>query len=196
VDSKRSSAIATAAGLIAGAAVTRAITIRADRAPQFDHDAAAAKPDAVKPLADDLDKELLEQLHAATLQASDSCFEIKKLCATALIPTGALVALFSDRRVGPAVFVSGLLVITFFWLADAVGYYYQRKLRATMGDVWLRRSQRCSEAWDSPKTTKTSPLRAAFNGSMYFYLLLAIPVVVGLILYAMGVIESPRKVTP
>jgi hypothetical protein len=146
--------------------------------------------------ADDLDKELLDQLHAATLKASDSCFELKKLCATVLVPTGTLVALFSDRRLSVAVFVSGLLVISFFWTADAVGYYYQRRLRAAMDVIWRRRAERCQEPWTPPNTTLVSPIRAAFNGSMMFYALLAIPVLIALVLYGLNIIDSPASVSP
>jgi hypothetical protein len=82
--------------------------------------------------AEDLDKDLLDQLHAATLKASDSCFEIKKLCATVLIPTGTLVSVFAAKRLDTSVFVAGLLVVTLFWLADATSYFYQRRLRNLM----------------------------------------------------------------
>ena len=146
--------------------------------------------------ADDLDKELIDQLHAATLNASDSCFELKKLCATVLIPTGTLVALFSGRRLNMAAFVAGLFVIGFFWLADAVGYYYQRKLRTGMESIWLRRAERCEEPWKPPHTEKVSPVRAAFNGSMTFYALLAIPVLIAMLLYLSDLIASPDMVSP
>ncbi|WP_152447796.1 hypothetical protein [Rhodococcus triatomae] len=146
------------------------------------------------PSADSLDKELIDQLHAATLKASDSCFEIKKLCATVLVPTGTLVALFSNRNLGVAVFVAGILVISFFWMADAVSFYYQRRIRVKMEEIWERRAARCDEQWDPPRTKKVSPLEAAFNGSMSFYALLAAPVLLGCLLYLMGVIESPVPV--
>lgn len=146
--------------------------------------------------ADDLDKELIDQLHAATLKASDSCFEIKKLCATVIVPTGTLVALFSERQLNVAVFMSGLLVISFFWIADAVGYYYQRRLRAAMNVAWQRRADRCQESWAPPSTSRLSPIRAAFNGSMTFYALLGAPVMIALILFAFGIIQSPAIVSP
>ena len=188
---KRPTLMTTAAAAVAGAAIAQSITRRT-----VAREAGSVKSDDNKPSADELDKDLLEQLHAATLKASDSCFEIKKLCATVLVPTGTLVALFSNRRLSPAVFVSGFLVITFFWLADAVGYYYQRKLRVAMGVIWVRRSERCDETWIPPSAASVSPFKAVFNGSMYFYLLLAILVLVGLALYAMGIIESAHKVGP
>lgn len=148
-----------------------------------------------KVTADELDKDYLEQLHAATSKASDSCFELKKLCATVLIPTGTLVALVSDRRLNEAVFVAGLFVIIFFWIADAVGYYYQRRLRALMTKIWKRRAKRCEEGWLPPNDTAVSALKAAFNDSMLFYLLLAVPVFLGLLLFLCGVLQSPALVS-
>lgn len=148
-----------------------------------------------QPSADSLDKELLEQLHAATLKASDSCFEIKKLCATVLVPTGTLVAIFSGRQLGTAVFVAGLLAVALFWLADSVGFYYQRKLRSVMNSVWERRAERCEEAWEAPNTPRVGPLGSAFNRSMTFYALLGIPITIGLVLYWTGVISTPQTPT-
>lgn len=147
--------------------------------------------DHVSVSADELDKELIDQLHAATLKASDSCFEIKKLCATVIVPTGSLVALLSDHRLNLSVFAAGLLVITCFWLADAVGYYYQRRLRVAMNVAWQRRADRCEELWTTPSTTAVSPLRAAFNGSMSFYALLASPIFIALLIFSFGWIQSP-----
>jgi hypothetical protein len=141
--------------------------------------------------ADDLDREQLEQLHAATLKASDSCFELKKLCATVLVPTGTLVVVFTDKRLNVAVFVAGLLVITAFWLADAVGYFYQRKLRVVMTMIWLRRAARCPGGYDYvPEPRKVGPTRAAFNASMTYYLILAVLVGAAFLLFELGVIRS------
>jgi hypothetical protein len=138
--------------------------------------------------ADELDKEQLQQLHAATLKASDSCFELKKLCATVLIPTATLVTVLNDKSLDLSVFISGLLVILTFWLADSVGYYYQRKLRAAMNPIWVRRAQRCAEPWPFGETTSVGPVRAAFNSSMSFYLLLASLICVALALFALDLI--------
>lgn len=146
------------------------------------------------PTADELDKELLAQLHAATLKAADSCFEIKKLCATVVIPTGTLVALLSDRRLNIAAFISTLLVVAFFWIADANGYYYQRKLRARMVAVWHDRAQRLKNGWrNAPDDRTVSAIRAAFNDSQWFYAILAAPILIGLALYLAGVIPSPSQ---
>jgi|SRR5215475_7897832 len=136
------------------------------------------------PTADELDKELLGQLHNATLKASDACFEIKKLCATVVIPTGTLVALLSGGRLNLTVFVLTLLVVLLFWIADANGYYYQRKLRAKMAAVWGDRGRRCRGGWQNkPNDQEVGPFRSAFNGSQWFYILIALPMLIGLVLY-------------
>src|SRR5436190_23927590 len=85
-------------GLAGAAAVRRAGKLAAAnqlRSSHFDINA-LADPKTQRELAispDDLDKDQLDQLHAATLKASDSCFEIKKLCATVLVPTANLVSI-------------------------------------------------------------------------------------------------------
>jgi hypothetical protein len=153
-------------------------------------DASGASPSATKSVtADDLDREQLEQLHAATLKASDSCFELKKLCATVLVPTGTLVAVFTNKKLNLAVFVAGLLVIVAFWLADAVGYFYQRKLRVAMTQIWLRRAANCPGGYDHvPIPSKVGPIRAAFNTSMTYYLILGVLIGVALLLFEIRVI--------
>ena len=139
--------------------------------------------------ADDLDREQLEQLHAATLNVMNSCYELKKLCATVLVPAGTLVALFTGKRLDVAIFVAGLLVITGFWLADAVGYFYQRSLRAAMATIWQRRADRCPGGYNyAPASSKVGPTRAAFNSSMTFYLVLALLVGFAFLLFEMGAI--------
>jgi hypothetical protein len=140
--------------------------------------------------ADDLDRELLEQLHAATLKASDSCFELKKLCATVLVPAGTLVAVFTNRTLDASVFVAGIAIVVAFWLADTVSYYYQRKLRAMMTPIWARRASRCVPRYTHiPSPAAASAIRAAFNASMTYYLILGILVTLGLLLFEAGVIS-------
>jgi hypothetical protein len=140
------------------------------------------------PTEDDLDKDQLDQLHAATLKASDACFEMKKLCATVLVPTGTLVALLSDRVLNPSVFVSALAVIVVFWMADSVAFYYQRKLRDAMAEIWVRRARRCNYM-HVPAAKPLSPIRALFHGSMVYYLALALVVSIAFVLYGLEVIR-------
>jgi hypothetical protein len=150
-------------------------------------EAATMAKDAVT--ADDLDREEIEQLHAATLRASDSCFELKKLCVTVLVPAATLVAVFTDKRLDSAVFGAGLMIIVGFWGADSVGYYYQRKLRALMSQYRARRAARCPEPYSVTPIAAVSPFRALFNESMVLYLILALLVAFGWALFLSGGID-------
>lgn len=143
------------------------------------------------PTADTLDKEQLDQLHAASLKATDSCFELKKLCATVLVPAGVLVATFSDKKLNPAVFVAGLMIIVAFWIADAFSFYYQRRLRVLMKEIWIRRADRCPEHYRHvQEVAPVGWFRAAFNSSMVYYLLLAFVVAVALATYSFGLLGA------
>ena len=140
-------------------------------------------------LLDELDKEQLQQLHNATLKAADSCFELKKLCATALVPTGTLVAVFTNKQLDISVFAAGFVVVFAFWLADSTGYYYQRKLRASMTPIWQRRASRCTTKYThAPNTSQVGWFRAAFNQSMVFYGILAALLALGVVLLKCGII--------
>lgn len=146
---------------------------------------------------DELDAEQLTQLHAATLKAADSCFELKKLCATVLIPSGTLVLLLSGNRLDAAVFVAGILVVFVFWLADSVAYYYQRKLRAAMTTIWERRAGRCVPPYVYvPHTQPVRPLRAAFNPSMWFYAIIAAVVVALFLALLLGLLTTGEPTWP
>lgn len=150
------------------------------------------KPDrgAGEPSPDTLDKEQLDQLHAASLKATDSCFELKKLCATVLVPAGVLVATFSEKKLNPAVFVAGFAIIVAFWIADAFSFYYQRRLRVLMKEIWIRRAARCAEDYEHvQQVAAVGWFRAAFNSSMVYYLLLALVVGAAVAGYSLGLLE-------
>ncbi|MEU1211201.1 hypothetical protein ACFYSH_09865 [Streptomyces sp. NPDC005791] len=128
-----------------------------------------------EPTAEDLDKEQLEQLHAATLKASEACLELKKLCAVVLVPVGTIITAFGDKKPGPSLFVAGFLVIIAFWIADSFSYYYQRKLRGLMIPIWRRRAARCTEEYlFIPSSGGVGPVRAALNASMAYYFILGL----------------------
>ncbi|MFI9810934.1 hypothetical protein [Saccharothrix variisporea] len=147
------------------------------------------------PTEDELDKEQLDQLHAATLKASETCFELKKLCATVLVPAATLVALLSDRTLNPAVFGAGVVVVAAFWAADSVAYFYQRKLRNAMAVIWQRRARRVPGYGHVPGVVPITAARAVFNSSMVYYFVLLGLVALLFVLYAAGAIQpvSPSK---
>lgn len=162
--------------------------VRELRKPTHPKARLAEVPDGPSP--DALDKEQLDQLHAATLKAADSCFELKKLCATVLVPAGVLVATFSDKKLNPAVFVTGFVIIFAFWVADAFSFYYQRRLRVLMKDIWIRRAARCAEGYRHiQEVAPVGWFRAAFNTSMIYYLLLALVVGVASAAYSLDLLQ-------
>jgi hypothetical protein len=124
--------------------------------------------------ADSLDQIRIDQLHAATLRASDSCFEMKKLCATLVVATGTLVSVFTNKTLTTGAFAAGLAVVAAFWLADSVGFFYQRRLRWLMDGLIDRLAKRSSLEYEFSRAKKVKWFGAAFNGSMMFYLLLAL----------------------
>ncbi|MGW4370044.1 hypothetical protein ACWEKT_30805 [Nocardia takedensis] len=137
---------------------------------------------------DAIDLEQLEQLHKATLSASDSCFELKKICASVLVPTGSLIVIANDKKLTPIVFIAGLAIVVAFWLADSVGYFYQRKLRSAMTPIWTRLAQRSSyPVSDLPKTTTVTWVGAAFNASMLYYSILSGLVIIGFVVHIIWV---------
>ncbi|MFJ3668032.1 hypothetical protein ACIPSE_16430 [Streptomyces sp. NPDC090106] len=143
------------------------------------------------PTKDELDKDQLDQLHAATVKASEACLELKKLCALIVVPVGAVVASFGDKKPGPSLFVAGLMVILGFWIADSFSYYYQRKLRGAMIPIWQRRADNCLDAYSFvPTSGAVKPWRAAFNASMAYYLVLAVLVAIGAWAYSVGWLDG------
>ncbi|HTW16726.1 MAG TPA: hypothetical protein VMF51_16445 [Nocardioides sp.] len=150
--------------------------------------------------ADTLDKEQIDQLHAATLQVSSNCFELKKLCATVIVAAGTLIALLSNRELNQAIFVGGLVVVAVFWCADAQSYYIQVKLRARMKELLRDRVKRVPELSSYASDGVGLPvedqpahwhrvLHAFFNASMLYYFLVAFVVLTAWAAYASGLIE-------
>lgn len=133
-------------------------------------------------LADGLDKEQIDQLHAATLQVSGNCFELKKLCATVLVAAGTLIVTLSNRELDHALFAGGLVVVVLFWAADAQSYYIQAKLRVRMKELQQIRIRRLSDLGsydvdgvglpidDQPERWRRI-LKAFVNASMLYYFL-------------------------
>jgi hypothetical protein len=81
---------------------------------------------------DELDWAEVDQLHAATLEVSKTCFEYKKLCVGLLGVGAAILAKFSDNPLSHISFAIALIICAGFWFADATAYYYQRLLRKRM----------------------------------------------------------------
>jgi hypothetical protein len=155
----------------------------------------------VRPIdADELDKEQIQQLHAATLQISGNCFELKKLCATVLVAAGTLIASFTSKHVDSSLFLAGCLVVLVFWVADGQSYYIQAKLRRRMRDLQMTRTARVAELNDydvsgvglpaplQKDDVRSAAIKSLFNASMLYYLLLAALLLLGWLLFLLGAI--------
>lgn len=136
--------------------------------------------------------EQVGQLHAAVLATGANCFELKKLCATVVVPAMVLIQNFlkptadaSGGFLDASFFVAGAVIVIFFWVADAVSFYYQATLRKLMDTVAVK--WQTTEGTNAPVHISWPPSRpqaitaryALFNGSMYFYgALIAVDLVV------------------
>ncbi len=143
-------------------------------------DAQPPRPYA-KSLDDELDWKLLDQLYGVVSQISGFCFEIKKFCVTTEFVVLTLLTKFTTDKLDGSFFVAGLLIPVCFWFLDAVGYYYQVKLRATMEVIRKRIMDRNSQqiisanripVISAKRTERTWFLKvvdAAINHSMWLY---------------------------
>lgn len=123
---------------------------------------------------DEVDWASIEQLHEATLQISNQCFEYKKLCVGVIgVIVAALLKLGSPAPLSIIAFVCAVIGVG-FWVCDATAYYYQRANRAKMSELVDEIKKRNSLSGTSVPPVENSRVGALFNRSMslYFYTLL------------------------
>src|SRR5262245_5614196 len=97
-----------------------------------------------KTFEDELDWKLFDQLHGVVSQISSFCFETKKFCVTTEFVVLTLMFKFTADKLDHSLFVAGLVIPLSFWFLDAVGYYYQVKLRGMMESIRVRLGDRNS----------------------------------------------------
>lgn len=121
----------------------------------------------------------IEQLHAATLQSSKSCFEFKKMCVALIGAALALVANLTEKQLDQSYFLIPLCICLGFWIADATAYYAQRSTRRTMdGKFRSIASRNGLNDYDRTDTT-VSWWNAFTNSSMVLYEVLAVFAIAG-----------------
>lgn len=135
---------------------------------------------------DELEWAEVDQLHAATLEISKSCFEYKKLCVALLGVGAALIIKFSENPVNHLSFVIALVMCAGFWLADATAFYYQRSVRSAMDNKLNSIASRNSVGSYQRVSTETSKWVALFNGSMTLYYSLLVIISCGWLLYGVN----------
>ena len=134
-----------------------------------------------KSFEDELDWKMLDQLHGAVSQISNFCFEIKKFCVTTEIAVLAVLIKFTSEKLDHSIFVTGILIPLCFWFLDAIGYFYQVKLRGLMENIRSNLTSRNAKPLviesgtpfiDTRRIQKHWAVRsfqAAFNHSMWAY---------------------------
>jgi hypothetical protein len=125
-------------------------------------------------LPDELNWIQIEQLHNATRGLSKQSFEIKKICLTLEIATLTLIAKFLENNIDLSLFVAGLIIPVFFYLLDAMTYFYQDKLRGLMikEENSIRARYQETEK-DNPHNSKRL-FRSFFNNSHWIYFALVV----------------------
>jgi hypothetical protein len=136
---------------------------------------------------DEIDWTEIDQLHAAILQLSNSCYEYKKIYVTFLGVTITALTAITKGTIYDYYFIISIIIIVGFWISDALSYYYQRKLRSIMdkkvGKIAIRNDIQGYEIG----TLKMSRMGALFNPSMILYYML-----LGLSIGAWLLIEHPQ----
>lgn len=155
-----------------------------------------------KTFDDELDWNLLDQLHKVVLQISTFCFRTKQICLTVLIAVAGLLVKFTGDKLDTSVFVAGLVIPLCFWFLDSVAYYYQVKIRGMMDNIRERLRERNTEQLvqgithervidnrrvDQPQYRKI--LGAFFNHSMWMYCILIVIDTVLWFLFARGTFQ-------
>lgn len=139
---------------------------------------------------DELDWQLLTQLHSVVLQISNFCFRTKQICLTVDVAVIGILFRITDNRLDESIFVAGMIIPLGFWFLDAVAYFYQVKIRGVMESIREGLQKRNEEnalvgldhvgVIDDSRVTPTfarRALQASFNHSMWFYPILLLTAV-------------------
>jgi len=124
-----------------------------------------------KSCADEIDHAKADQMHAAALQISKTCFDLKKLCVSVLGASMALLVKFTEDSVDHSLFAVGIVLVLGFWVSDATAYFYQKALRVAIDDRFKAISERNGDEY---ATTSTAPelRKSLLNMSMSLYFIL------------------------
>lgn len=153
-----------------------------------------------KSFEDELDWNLLNQLHKVVLQISTFCFRTKQICLTVEFVVIGLLMKFTENKLDESIFVAGLAIPLCFWFLDGVAYFYQVKLRGVMDNIRDQLHKRNSTsivADEHRKVIKQKRIARAqlpkiissfINHSMWFYCLLLCADIILWILFRKGIV--------
>lgn len=141
---------------------------------------------------EDLKLKEIDQLHAATIEFSKKCFEIKKVFATIFVALSTFLIKFNGNKINYKTFLILTLIIIFFWVIDAESYYYQEKLRRSMREIMNEirsaRNLRISDGVGIPLSEERKEnnmlFRSFINSSQLMYIvLISVILLFGIIFY-------------
>ncbi len=137
------------------------------------------KSDKIK-YEDDLDNQLINQLHESTLKISEQCFGYKKLCVGLIgIVLTALLKLGNNTSWKENTLIIFILCMG-FWICDATAYYYQKVNRNKMFKLSKGIKDRNEIAVTENIQNEPTWPSAFFNASMslYYYIIAVIALIV------------------
>ncbi|MDA3912353.1 MAG: hypothetical protein PF448_13450 [Bacteroidales bacterium] len=138
-----------------------------------------------KSCIDEIDFVKAEQLHAAALQISKTCFDFKKLCVSFLGAAMAFLIKFNDKHVDHSLFVVGLVLILGFWISDVTAYYYQKSLRQRI-DLQFKQIAARNQITNILESSTPTAKGALFNSSMSLYYVLGVLFIGSWIAFSIG----------
>lgn len=153
-------------------------------------------PEKPRDIDSEIDWKIIDQLHNAVLNFSKNSMQAKKIMFTLL---GIFIAAMLQASSFCAIIkwfpvVIGIIIL--FWAFDAYTYFYQEKLRAAMDVRFEAIKKRYAETGGSDEFTLPDKRqkgcrfwRSIFNGSVAFYPVIIVVIVVCWILIANGVIR-------
>ena len=151
-----------------------------------------------KPVKIELNLKQIDQLHNATLQFSNFCFEIKKTCIATIFIVLTFVVTFTNKELDLSIFIISYITVICFWLLDSTAYFYQVKLRTMMNGKFSTVLTLSGETPENDAAIEDSRsneslfkklFSSSFNASMILYYILLALNTIGLILFSCNVIK-------
>jgi hypothetical protein len=154
-----------------------------------------------KSFEDELDWNILDQLHKVVLQISTFCFRTKQICLTVEFVVIGLLIKFTNDKLDESIFVAGLAIPLCFWFLDGVAYFYQVKLRGVMDNIREQLHKRNStpmvadihgKVIEQRRINRSQLIKiitSFINHSMWIYFFLLCADVILWLLFRKGVIE-------
>ncbi|MEQ1451937.1 hypothetical protein [Acinetobacter seifertii] len=151
-----------------------------------------------KPIEIELSLKQVDQLHNATLQFSNFCFEIKKTCVTTIFVVLTFVITFTEKKLDLSIFLISYITVVCFWLLDSTAYFYQVKLRSMMNNKFNKVRKLSGQEPESDGAIEDSRaevsfskklISSLFNPSMILYYILLVLNTIGFFLFLSKIIK-------